>query len=108
MAGRCLVLVALLLVSLSAAPAAPQTADKPGTPTFGETVEVRLVNVETVVVDAANQPVRGLTKADFRLLVDGVEVPIDHFDEIVEPSAARAASAAPGPGACPAIARTCR
>ncbi|HEV8242267.1 MAG TPA: VWA domain-containing protein [Thermoanaerobaculia bacterium] len=96
MHGRIL-LIGSIVAALPLASAQAQAGDKPA-PTFGETVEVRVVNVETVVVDAANQPVHGLTKADFRLLVDGKEVPIDHFDEVLEASAATAPPAAATPG----------
>ena len=49
--------------------------------TFTESVEVRVVNVEAVVTDRGGVRVFGLTPEDFRLLVDGEEVPIDFFTE---------------------------
>lgn len=51
---------------------------------FGESVDVRVVNVEAVVIDGDGQRVRGLKPEDFRLLVDGREVPVEFFTEIVE------------------------
>ena len=53
-------------------------------PVIGETIDVRVVNVEAVITDAVGKPVRGLTAGDFRLLVDGREVPIEYFTEVEE------------------------
>ena len=39
--------------------------------TFGETIDVRVVNVEAVVTDRGGTRVFGLTPDDFLLLVDG-------------------------------------
>ena len=72
----------LLLAVLLAAPAIiqAQTAEE----SFGEVIDVRLVNVEAVVTDRKGNRVTGLTAGDFRLLVDGVEVPIDYFSEVAD------------------------
>ncbi|HWN42944.1 MAG TPA: hypothetical protein VNW71_12040, partial [Thermoanaerobaculia bacterium] len=48
---------------------------QPELPIIGETIDVRVVNVE-VVATSNGELVRGLTAADFRLLIDGKEVPI--------------------------------
>jgi VWFA-related protein len=64
-----------------AAPALCQTPP-PGAPVFGETVEVRVVNLEVVVTDRDGLPVTGLAAGDFRLTVDGEEVPIGYFTEV--------------------------
>lgn len=56
------------------------------TPTFGEVISVRVVNIEVVVTDRKNQRVADLLPEDFRLLVDGEETPIDFFSEIREGS----------------------
>jgi hypothetical protein len=45
---------------------------------------VRVINVEVVVTDRAGRRVTGLQPDDFRLLVDGVEAPIEYFSEIRE------------------------
>ncbi|MEE2776443.1 MAG: VWA domain-containing protein [Acidobacteriota bacterium] len=50
---------------------------------FQEVLDVRVVNVEVVVTDGKGLRVRGLEASDFRLLVDGEEVPIDFFSEVV-------------------------
>ena len=60
---RCAVLLALLLSSL---PALAQ------------------VDVEAVVTDREGNRVRGLSAGDFRLLVDGAEVPVERFTEVAE------------------------
>ena len=70
-----------LLLALPLSAQAPPT-DIPAT--IGETIDVRVVNVEAVVTNAAGERVRGLAAADFRLLVDGKEAPIDYFAEIAE------------------------
>jgi hypothetical protein len=69
-------------------------------PVIGETIDVRVVNVEAVVTDASGKVVRGLAARDFRLLVDGREVPVEYFTEVEEgtsvaPGGAAAASTAP-------------
>ncbi|HWN43312.1 MAG TPA: VWA domain-containing protein [Thermoanaerobaculia bacterium] len=89
-----LLLLATLLIPL-AAPA--QTEE-----TFGESIDVRVVNVEAVVTDRKGQRVSGLTAGDFRLLVDGVEVPIDYFTEVAEGVALRAPSGASADSGVPA------
>src|SRR5829696_5960990 len=55
----------------------------PEIPIIGETIDVRLINVE-VVATSGREVVRGLTAADFRLLIDGKEVPIEFFTEVAE------------------------
>ncbi len=93
MSSRRLLIATVLsaVLSTAAQPAAAQT----GAATFGEAIEVRVVNVEAVVVDDRGRAVHGLAKSDFRLLVDGKEVAIDHFDEVVAEIASAAAPAPP-------------
>ncbi|HVG07846.1 MAG TPA: VWA domain-containing protein [Thermoanaerobaculia bacterium] len=64
-------------------------------PVIGESIDVRVVNVE-VVATAGGELMRGLTAADFRLLIDGKEVPIEFFTEVAEGTAAPSAA---GPAA---------
>ena len=71
------------LALASALLAAPVLAQEEP-PVINETIDVRVVNVETVVTDGDGKLVKGLTAADFRLLVDGKETPIDYFSEISE------------------------
>ncbi len=82
------VLATLLLLPL---PASAQDS----TATFGETVDVRVVNVEAVVTDRDGTRVLGLTPDDFRLLVDGEEVPIGFFTEFRGGTALRDVGASP-------------
>src|SRR5215203_949164 len=75
----CLATVALSL-------SLPLAAQEPRAeiPVIGETIDVRVVNVEAVVTSASGERARGLTAADFRLLVDGREVPVEYFAEVAE------------------------
>jgi VWFA-related protein len=93
--GRvCFLAACWLAVSLPAIlPAMAQTAAAPRVETFGESIDVRLVNVEAVVTDGKGKLVRGLAAADFRLLVDGREVPVEYFTEVAEGKAATSATA---------------
>ena len=59
---------------------APPAAPEPGV--FGETVDVRVVNIEVVVTDKKNERATGLVASDFRLKVDGKELPIEFFSEV--------------------------
>ncbi len=61
------------------APAAPET---PPADLFGETIEVRVVNVEVVVTDRDGNRVTGLGPGDLKLKVDGKDVPIEFFTEV--------------------------
>jgi VWFA-related protein len=49
---------------------------------FGETIQVRVVNLEVVVTDRQGNPVTGLKPESFRLFVDGKPRPIEYFTEI--------------------------
>src|SRR6185436_12993530 len=60
---------------------------------FGESIDVRVVNVEVVVTDRSGTRVTDLKPGDFRLKVDGKEVPISFFTEVRE-----GVSAAPAAG----------
>lgn len=79
-----------LALAIAAAIAAP--AQEPSR-TFGERIEVRVVNVEAVVVDGEGRRVSGLGAGDFRLRVDGREVPIEFFSEIAAGRAVEAGEA---------------
>ena len=81
----------MFLLALALSAAAPPSAE---IPIIGETIDVRVVNVE-VVATSDGKPVQGLTSADFRLLIDGKEVPIEFFTEVVEGTAAQAGPSAP-------------
>ncbi|HEX6864865.1 MAG TPA: VWA domain-containing protein [Thermoanaerobaculia bacterium] len=91
--------LALLVLSSALSAAEPKQIELP---IIGESIDVRVVNVE-VVATSGGELVRGLTAADFRLLIDGKEVPVEFFTEVAEgasiPAAAPAAEglAAPTP-----------
>jgi VWFA-related protein len=51
---------------------------------ISETIEVRVVNVDVVVTDKEGRSVRGLSVADFDLLIDGRPREIDYFTAVEE------------------------
>src|SRR5579859_3533067 len=75
-------LVSWTLSAVLAGSAGAQPAPSPPLPGGGETISVRVVNLEVEVTDAAGQPVRGLHSSDFSLRVAGHELPIDFFSEV--------------------------
>lgn len=70
-------LTTVMAVTVTAPIAVAQ--EEPPTPAFGETIRVRVANVEVFVRDREGNPVTDLTVDDFRLLVDGREVSITNF-----------------------------
>jgi len=88
---RSLAACSILTLGLSLSAAAQQPS-QPASEPFGEVIDVRVVNVEVVVTDKDGNRVQGLKPGDFRLKVDGKEVPVDFFTEI------RDRQAAPPPG----------
>jgi VWFA-related protein len=89
-----------------AAVGAPAGATTGQPSAFGESLEVRVVNLEAVVTDRQGGRVRGLQPGDFRLLVDGEEVPIDFFTEVtggIAGAAPRGAAAIPAAAAGQAV-----
>lgn len=87
---------ALALVSITLG---AQTPPAP-LPEIGAAIDVRVVNVEAVVTGRRGERIEGLRASDFRLLVDGREVPIDYFTEV------RGGQAVAGPAAEPAAPAT--
>jgi len=67
---------------LGALGAVSVVAQEPLPGTFGEIIEVRVVNIEVVVTDRDGVRVPDLRPEDFRLKVDGREVPIEYFTEV--------------------------
>lgn len=106
---RFLILASLALAALLALPALPvsaqQASEEAGqAPVFGETIDVRVVNVEVVVTDRDGNRVAGLGPDDLRLYVDGGEVPIAYFTEIRGGDAVAPAAGADAVPGLPALA----
>jgi VWFA-related protein len=83
---------ALLLAAWAPALAAKAPARAPAGPSFGEAVEVNVVNVDVYATDKNGQRISGLGKDDFELLEDGKRVPISNFEVVAADAAAAAAS----------------
>jgi VWFA-related protein len=97
MINKLIPLAALLLLAPPASAAAP-----PAAPSFGETVEVNVVNVDVFVTDRDGHRVTGLKKGDFEVLEDGKTMAVSNFAELSRGSAkagGEAAPASPTPGA---------
>ncbi len=85
--------LSILLLILTLAPIA--LAQDSDLESFGDVIDVRVLNLEVAVTDKDGLHVEGLSPADFRLTVDGNVVPIEYFSEIRHGSAV-AADATPG------------
>lgn len=81
-------LAAVICAASALTPAA--RAQQP--PAFGEEIDVRVVNVEVVVTDREGRRVPDLKPEDFRLRVDGKEVPVEYFSEVREGSSVAGAA----------------
>jgi VWFA-related protein len=79
-----LVIAIQLFFILSSYAMAQQQAPAAEPPIFGEELDVRVVNVEVVVTDKQGNRVSGLKPEDFRLRVDGKDVPVEYFTEVKE------------------------
>ncbi|MEE8522903.1 MAG: VWA domain-containing protein, partial [Thermoanaerobaculia bacterium] len=77
----------LLTVLWMALPLAAAAERSPETPSFGEIIDVRVVNLEVVVTHKGKR-VENIDRDSFRLLVDGTEVPIEYFTEVRDGRAA--------------------
>ena len=79
------------------------TQGPPAAAPFGEEIDVRVINVEAVVTGAKGARVHGLSAADFKLTVDGLEVPIEYFTEVADgvATASRSDFAQGAPGVSP-------
>jgi VWFA-related protein len=97
----------LLLSAWTPALAAPPTPQTPPAPpqTFGEVVEVNVVNVEVYVTDKAGKRVTDLHKGDFELLEDGKRIEISNFEAVAGRPSQAAAGPAGGPSDAPPGAR---
>jgi len=82
-----------LLLALALAPTL-RAQPRPGG-SFGEVIDVRVVNLEVVVTEKGER-VTGLGPDDFVLTVDGREVPIEYFTEVLYGTAVAPAEEAEG------------
>lgn len=74
----CSIVLLILLLPITASAAAQEMPAG-----FSEVIDVRVVNLEVVVTDKKSGiRVKALTSGDFRLKVDGQEVPIEFFTEV--------------------------
>ena len=71
----------MALAVLAVFPSAAQEETKPQS-TFGEVVDIRVVNVDVHVTDKNGDPVIDLTADDFVLLIDGKPVSISNFYQV--------------------------
>ena len=69
------------LLLLSIACSISSFAQSPAIPHAGETIEVSIVNIDTVVTDKHGHRVRGLGKDDFEIYENGVRQPVTNFAE---------------------------
>jgi len=79
---RTLAAAVLALCATGLAAQAPDGRQAAPGPLFGESVEVRVINVDVVVTDKQGLPVTGLQPTDFDLKVDGEKLPIQYFTEV--------------------------
>ena len=94
-------LLLLGLPLLGATGAVAQSEEAQRADTFGETIEVNVINVLATVTDRNGVPVHGLTKDDFEVLEDGVPMEITNFyavrrDQVVESVTAEIEERGPG------------
>ncbi|MEA2239264.1 MAG: hypothetical protein QOC81_3988 [Thermoanaerobaculia bacterium] len=73
--------VASCLLLLSIATPIATFAQTPAIPRAGESIEVSIVNIDTVVTDKRGHRVRGLTRDDFEIYENGVRQPVTNFAE---------------------------
>ncbi len=66
--------LALALVMIATALAAQD-----GDPVFSDVIDVRVVNVEVLVLDKQGEPITGLTRDDFEILEDGEPMELVNF-----------------------------
>jgi VWFA-related protein len=92
--------IAALALAASTLPGAAARAQSEPSGTFGESVEVRVVNVDVAVTDRDGRPVDDLERVDFLLEVDGKPVEISNFARVARASAPP--PPVPAPPAAPA------
>lgn len=83
-AGASLAAFLGILGPSAAQPGSQDRAERDGTSDqpFTDFIDVRVVEVEAVVTGRDGSRIPGLKAGDFRLLVDGREVPVEYFEEV--------------------------
>ena len=76
--------VFLLFAANGASQAQPEPASETGASTFGETIDVRVVNVDVWVTDRDGNPVTGLEASDFEVRENGRPVELSNFFEFTD------------------------
>ena len=74
---------AFLLAAVTA-PGIAQAPPASAPPTFRESVEIRVMDLDVSATDSKGNPVADLTREEFRVTVDGKVVPIDYFTRVAE------------------------
>jgi VWFA-related protein len=90
-------LLASALLLMAWAPAFSASPPAPAAPSFGEAVEVNVVNVDVYATGKDGHRVDGLGKGDFELLEDGKRVAISNFEVVGEGAPSEAAPAGGAP-----------
>ncbi len=98
---RSLLRAFVLLLCCSSTQLSAQPA--PSLDTFGEVIDVRVLNLEVAVTDKEGRHVPGLQPQDFQLFIDGEAVPVEYFSEIHQ-GLAEARPDADGVAAVPSVA----
>ena len=94
-----LMLAPWLSVSAGSAAFAAKPAAAPAPPSFGETVEINVVNVDVYAADKKGNPVTGLRKGDFQVFEDGKPVDVTNFAAFeAQPAGASTAASTPEDG----------
>jgi VWFA-related protein len=89
--AACFLLLAAAVPALGAKAAAPS----PPPPSFGEVMDVNVVNVEVWATDKAGNRINDLRQGDFQLLEDGKPVEISNFETVGDAASSPAAAARP-------------
>jgi VWFA-related protein len=91
-----MVKITALLLALGLCGVASAFGQEPAAQVYTERIEVRILNLEAVVTDRDGERVPELQPEDFRLLVDGEEVPIEFFSEVRDGTIIASDQAVPG------------
>lgn len=82
MRNRSILVFALWALAVPIGAQAPKAEEPRTVEVFEEAINVRVVNLEAVVIDRKGQRIPGLSAGDFRLRVDDVTTPLTYFAEI--------------------------